>query len=208
MFDGYAGGRAYLFLLLGGIMPEETKGQAPAEIGEGQAPSPTKDMFDAEYVSSLRKENAEWRKKVRELEGKVGQFEQERMTETDRLKATAEAATKTAQEATARERQARLSAALLKAAVEQRVDPKRMPYVERLVEVSFGEDGEPVGVDKAVKRLLDEMPELRGAVAAPATNPTNPGRERVLTIEDVKRMTPDEINRRWDEVQVAMASGR
>lgn len=36
----------------------------------------------------------------------------------------------------------------------------------------------------------------------PPTNPANPGK---LTLDGIKRMTPDEINKRWDEVQAVLA---
>lgn len=45
------------------------------------------------------------------------------------------------------------------------------------------------------------------AVTVPSSNATNPGGQRSakLTLEDVKRMRPEEINRRWAEVSAVLS---
>jgi len=140
---------------------------------------------------------------VKDLEGKVTGFETEKLTEAERLKAEATAAKAAAQEAQAALRKARAEAMIGKAAAKHQVDPE---LLSKLVAVEFGDDGQPAEIDGAVSALLKSHPYLQaGAVSL---NPTNPQRKTALTLEDVKRMTPDQINARWEEVQVALKAGR
>lgn len=51
------------------------------------------------------------------------------------------------------------------------------------------------------KALLEQLPKPGGNVS-----PANPGGGVALTLEDIKRMSPEEINRRWDEVKRVMGT--
>ena len=83
-------------------------------------------------------------------------------------------------------------------------DVRRMPeFFQRMLD----DDGEPAGVDAAVEQVLSRYPNLRPAAGVNMAS-TNPQRKPALTLEEVKRMSPDEINRRWDEVQLALKTGR
>ena len=66
------------------------------------------------------------------------------------------------------------------------------------------EDGDIEGLDAALQKLLADKPYLRKQ-AASKSSATNPATPAQLTIEQIKRMTPAEINARWDEVQKVVA---
>jgi hypothetical protein len=58
-----------------------------------------------------------------------------------------------------------------------------------------------------VAAVLDAYPQLKPQ--APTTGATNPGRVAKLTVEEIKKMTPEQVNARWSEVEAAMkAAGR
>lgn len=61
-------------------------------------------------------------------------------------------------------------------------------------------------VSKALEDLAAERPHLVDNGAPPPSGaPAGGGNQGGLTLEQVKAMTPDEINRRWDEVQPVLA---
>lgn len=184
-------------------MAEETGGQVQPQAPEGQVPDGGNvEVFDAAYVKQLRDEAASWRRKVKDLEGKVTGFEAEKLTEAEKLKAEAQTAKAQAQEAQAALRKARAEAMIGKAAAKHQVDPE---LLSKLVAVEFGDDGQPAEIDGAVSALLKSHPYLQ---ARGVSLNTNPQRKSALTLDDVRRMTPEQINAQWDEVQVALKAGR
>lgn len=195
-------------------MSEQTQGQdptpagqnpaanntAPAAQGTGQDPQ----TFDAAYVKQLRSEAAQWRKQAQEAAAKVQTFEAQQMSETEKLQAQAKAAQDAAALAQTELRKARADAAIAQAAAAQGIAPK---LVAKLVDVEFDESGMPVNVDQALAAVLNEYPQLKPGAAGAASGATNPGRGRKLTLEEVKNMTPEQINARWTEVQAVLAGG-
>jgi len=155
-------------------------------------------------LKSVNAESAERRKKLQELEAAEQARKTASMTEQEQAKAAAEAAQKAAAAATAELREARREAALAKVAVKHGIDTD---LLGKLVSVEFDDAGMPVNVEAAVNEALDKWPTLK-PVAGGGANPTNPGRKAALTIEDVKKMSQDEVNLRWDEVQGVLAAGR
>lgn len=137
-------------------MAEEATGQEPVEAPEGQAPEGSKqDVFDAAYVKQLRDEAAGWRRKAKDLEGKVSGFETEKLTEAERLKAETAAAKAQAAEAQAALRKAQADAAISQAAAKHQVDAA---LLSKLVAVEFGDDGQPAELDGAIAALLKSHP--------------------------------------------------
>lgn len=192
-------------------MPEPTTGQAPTPDGQepaGNTTAPAKvdgqepKTFDEAYVKQLRAENAQWRKQAQEAAAKVTSFEQERMSEAERLQAQAKEAQEAAQRARTELQQARAEVAISRAAAALGVDPRKLA---KLVTVEFDADGQPVNVDAAAAAVLNEWPELKQP--APVPGATNPGRAAKLTIADIQKMTPEQINARWGEVQAVLAGG-
>lgn len=183
---------------------EETTGQEPVEAPEAQAAEGSKqETFDAAYVKQLRDEAASWRRKAKDLEGKVTGFETEKLTEAERLKAEMAAAKAAAKEAQEALRKARVDALIGKAATKHQIDPE---LLSKLVTVEFGDDGQPAEIDTAVTALLKSHPYLQaGGVSL---NTTNPQRKGALTLDDVRKMTPQQIIARMDEVDEAARRGR
>jgi hypothetical protein len=189
---------------------EETTGQEPVieptdqeSTGGNQQEEPK--SFDADYVKKLRDEAASWRRKVKDLETKVTGFEQEKMSEAERLKAQADAAKAEAQAAQEALRKARAEAAISREAAKHGVDAD---LLTRLVTPEFDDDGNPAGIDAAINDLLTKHPYLK-AGSAVGLSATNPQRKGALTLEDIKRMTPEQINARWSEVEATLkASGQ
>ena len=159
--------------------------------------------FDESYVKALRKEAAQHRTEAATLKAKLSEYEQAQMTETDRLRQQAEQAKAEAQAATKRANEAIANAAVSRAAAQHGIDPN---LLYRLVDVEFGVDGMPVNVDASVANVLKQYPQLKPATAT-GVSTTNPARVQKLTMDDIRRMSPDQINARWDEVSLVMAGG-
>lgn len=192
-------------------MPETTTGQEPTPAGQvppdlntatpgtnGQEPK----VFDEAYVKQLRTEAAQWRKEAQEAKSKVQTFEQERMSEAERLQAQTKAAQETAAAAQTKLQQALADAAISRVAAKEGIDPE---LLSKLVTVELDDTGAPVGLEAAVVAVLNKYPQLKPAAAVPGA--TNPSRERKLTIADIQKMTPEQINARWGEVQAVLAGG-
>jgi len=173
--------------------PEE--GQAPSGSEEGEEQS-----FDLSYVQKLRGEAARYRKEAQEARARVSEFEQAQLSETERLQAQLKEAQSSAEGAQQALQAAKAQAAIATAASKQGVDAA---LLARLVEVEFSDDGEPQGVDAAVAAVLTQYPQLKPS-NGPQVPPTNPRRKSILSIDEVKQMSADEINRRWDEVSAAL----
>lgn len=182
-------------------MSEEAQGQEPETSGgESAQDATTPKTFNEDYVRGLREEAAGWRRKAQEAAAKIGDFEKAQMTEAERLKAEAQEAKAQAEAARAAAKQAIARAEITRHAAKVGLDPT---LAERLVDVQFDDAGQPTGVDEAINNLLQQYPNLKaGSFEAGATNP---GRQKQLTLDDIKKMPPEEINRRWDEVQKTMA---
>jgi hypothetical protein len=72
-------------------------------------------------------------------------------------------------------------------------------------ELEVDEAGQVQGVEDALQALRRAKPYLVRA-SAPQVAPTNPVGQRPLTKEQIRLMSQDEINRRWDEVEKALGS--
>ncbi len=186
---------------------EETTGQEPVSESGGQGPKDEgtrQETFDAAYVKQLRDEAASWRRKVKDLEGKVTGFEQEKMTETEKAKAQADAAQAEAKAAQEALRKARADAAIAREAAKQGADAD---LLGKLVSVEFDDDGQPTGVDVAISDLLTKHPYLK-AGSAVSLSATNPQRKSALTMADIAKMSEAEINARWTEVEATLKANR
>jgi len=190
-------------------MTDEIKTQAVNEgAAQEAANSETQvveeERFDTEYVRKLRAEAAEYRKRLRELEGKVKADEEAKMTEQEKLqKRLAELERKETEyqqtlQARTLEYEVKLHAAQLGI-----VDAEAAYKLVDLAEIEFDENGKPINIDNVLRDLISKKSWL---VAGARSSPTNPARSR-LTIDDIKRMSEAEINKRWDEVKQVLSGG-
>lgn len=86
------------------------------------------------------------------------------------------------------------------------INPADAVALADLSKVKIGADGTVAGVSEALKALAESRPHLleAGATGHGALTPTNPARETPLTLDDVKKMTPAQVEARWDEVQAVL----
>lgn len=181
----------------------EPVGQEPTATEAGQNPA-TGETFDAAYVKTLRAEAAKHRVEAQEAKRKVAEYEQAQLTEAQKLQAQVTAAQDAAKTAQDGLRRAKAEAALAREAAKVGID---FGLLSRLVDIEYDAEGQPVGVAEAVTKVLKDFPQLKAGpepVALGVTNPSRPAGR--LTMADVAKMTPEEVNARWGEVQAAMTA--
>jgi len=167
-------------------MVDDTMGQVPNESGQepqtdqqgaagaqGQEP----ERFDAEYVKQLRREAAEYRKKLRDLEQTVKQHEEAKLPESERLqKRLAELEREQANYQRERQERTLKYETMLAASKLGIVDPEAAYKLLDLTRIEFDEDGTPRNIEAALKELLKAKPYLAAQPAASSGSPTNPAR--------------------------------
>lgn len=202
-----------------GQVPNATAGQVPATSGQtppvtpptpSEGQEPELEQFTADYVKKLRAEAADYRKKLRELEAQVKSEADAKLTDAEKL--NKRLADLERQQADAqRERQERTTRyeVMLAAGKVGIVDPEAAYRLLDLKVLEFDDEGNPQNVEAALGDLLKAKPFLAGTPMPAGGASTNPaaGRATRLTRDDIKKMSPEEINRRWDEVQ-AVLSGK
>jgi len=180
-------------------------------------------VFDEKYVEQLRQEAAGHRTKASTLETQVTslqeqlkKYEQFMPEQVKTLQSQVESlqtvATKTAQDA----KDANLKYAVAVAAqLLGIVDPEAaVVMMDQSKLVWDGGTPKTDSVSAALTTLLEQKPYLKAAPAVPVIpnpGPTNPGAQHgtpPLTLADIKKMKPEEINARWAEVSAVMAQGK
>jgi hypothetical protein len=207
---------------------EETSATPPVEEGdpsEGEPPKPDPESegqqtFDRQYVQTLRGEAADWRTKFRdeakqreEMAERLKALEDAGKSDIEKLTSRAEVAEAAAEAATKRAQAVATSASVKIQAVDLKIIDPEVATTLVLPKLEYNDAGEPINVRTALEELVVEKPYLVGTgeppkVTAPDPGSTSTGRngQKPLTLEQVKRMKPEEINRRWDEVQVLLKS--
>lgn len=160
------------------------------------------ETFDRDYVEKLRREAASYRTELKDAKEKLKNFEDADLSERQKLQKKLDEAQKAQEAADAALRQERARLAIVKAASKHGLPAE---LAEKLVEVEFDDEGNPTGVEAAVKKLASEYPQLvQGNGTGSPTNPASK-KKTTLTREDVEKMSADEINERWDEVKEVVA---
>lgn len=190
-----------------GQVPADFEGQEPTEqIDRGQVPE---ERFDAEYVKKLRSEAAEYRRKLRELEAVVKQHNDEKLSETERLRNRLIELEK-AQLELQQDRQERVLRyeTMLAASRLGIIDPDAAYRLLDLTAIEFDDDGTPKNIEKVLRDLIRAKPYLVGNQNA--INLTNPAvgqqRTNVFTASQIADRRFYEQHR--DEILRAMAEGR
>jgi hypothetical protein len=83
-------------------------------------------------------------------------------------------------------------------------DPQDAYRLLNTAKLSIEDDGAIKGLEDALLKLAQEKPYLKKQ-AQVKINPTNPTSGDRLTLDAIKKMTPEQINARWDDVQKVMA---
>lgn len=194
--------------------------EAPKDSGSGETPDTPTDgetpdseptveelrqkLQSAEArIGELNKEQTSRRLENERLTRELEKHNQAKMSESERLTAQIEQTRKEAETAQSLLRQARAEVEIAKHAVQHNVD---VSLLTKLVDIQFDDNDMPTGVGDAVTKVLADYPQLKPQPAS--GNPANPGRKTGLTLDEVKKMSPDEINRRWDEIKPLMEASR
>jgi hypothetical protein len=203
----------------------------PANGPEGGSPTGA-DKWTAEqwqqHAHELREENKRRRLEGQTLQSQLDELqtwksEQERaaLSEEERRQVEFDEAVQAreAAEARAAEMQLQYEVAARASTLGIR-DPRDAVRLMDWDALEFNDRGEVSNMDNVLTALLTEKPYLRGTVQAITPPPGgevtppggNPSRERqsgsALTMDDIKQMSPAEINANWDEVQKVLAASR
>jgi len=162
---------------------------------------------EAAAAKATKQQLAEINKQLKALQAENDGYKREKLTTEEKLQADAKSATERA--ATLQQQlhaaQARLEIA--EVARELKVNPRT---AEKLIlaSVTFDDDGKPTNVRALLDAEIAADPNLVARPAASST-PANgdAGRRdrKVLTLDDVRAMSPDEINARWKEIEPLMS---
>lgn len=171
--------------------PEGGSGDAPPEGGNGAPRTFTQDELDRIVNERVNKSKAQFKDygELKAAADRLAELEAENQTESQKLRTASEKAKQEAKESSEREKQANTratealvrSAVLLEAGKQGAADPDDV-YKLLDGDIQIDDDGNVVGVDKAVKALLDAKPHLiaravpggfggglQGAPAAPSS---------------------------------------
>lgn len=187
-------------------------GNADAQAAPAGEPNNSDDgdqPISLEEARKLRRENAGYRTKVREFEKAEQEREREKLSEAERLKAEREDFEKERTAFEQRQKDTRTHDAVTAAA--RKLGYRDPSDALRLLDESkldLADDGSPTNAEQLLKELAESKDYLlgptsgSGSPAAPAAN----RRGAKLTKEDLQRLTPAEVNARWDEVQELLKS--
>jgi len=186
---------------------DQTPGASPAPAAgatdqPGQEPA---EKFDAEYVKSLRAENAKHRTQLKDVTAQLEQFKQAQMSETEKAAARLQQLEAENAKLITAQRDNALRSAITTAAA--RLGVKHVDAALRLIDTSaldIADDGKVSGADAAMRDLVKQYPGLFGPGPDNAGNPDT-GQRGGLTLDEIKRMTPAEVQARMDEVQAVLA---
>lgn len=161
--------------------PAPVQNPAPAPA---PAPNPAPVTFDANYVTALRNEAAEGRVKSRqfdELNAKFSALE-------------------------AQNRTLSLTNAISRSAVRLADPADALKFIDQAKIVYDEKTQVPTNLDELLTELVTAKPYLAGTPGQGPNEPTNPQRAGAkFTIEQIKTMSPEEINANWEEVRKVMA---
>lgn len=165
-------------------------------------------QFDVEYVKKLRGEAAEYRRRLRELEQVVKQYEDAKLSETERLQKRL-ADLEQEQLAHQQERQERIVRyeTMLAASKLGIIDPDAAYRLLDLASLEYNEDGTPKNLEKALRDLTRAKPYLVGAPSNAVTNPAT-GQRRAGTFTRQQIADRRFYEQHREEILQAMAEGR
>jgi hypothetical protein len=128
---------------------------------------------------------------------KWGEFEESQKTELEKAQTAAKKAEKDAAKALERANARLIQAEILRAGTEAKA--LKPEHLHRLIDtesVTVADDGRVTGVQEAVEAFLEANPEYvgKGRVADPVDQGARGSTPAQLTREDLKNMTPEQIN--------------
>lgn len=160
-------------------------------------PAPAPATVSAEEYARIQREHADYAKRLAEFEKEKKVREEADLSEKEKLERRLVEQEKRQAEL---EQQLRSKEIQILAGKLGIVDPEA---AEKLIDWTKVESTESAR-EAALKDLLKNKTYLAGTPGSGPTQPTNPGRQGGLTVDEIKRMTPDEVNKNWDAVQAAL----
>lgn len=174
----------------------EQTGQEPA--GQSEADN---------IIKSLRSENAKHRTELKDVKAQLEQFKQAQMSETEKAAARLQQLEAENAKLITAQRDNALRSAITTAAA--RLGVKHVDAALRLIDTSaldIADDGKVSGADAAMRDLVKQYPGLFGPGPDNAGNPDT-GQRGGLTLDEIKRMTPEQYIERKAEVDAVLAKG-
>ncbi len=206
-------------------MPETSKGQEPTinngdQVSQDQTATEgqeTEEEFDKERalatIRKLRESEKlakQYAKELESLRGQLKQHEEAKLSETERLRQrVAELQGESKAKAITIQEKVTKYSVMLAAQKLGIVDPEAAYKLLDPSDIEYDDDGEPKNIEKLLRSMLEKRPYLAGGTGG-SGNPTNPGGNKgsKLTMADIRKMTPEQINARWAEVQEAMKANQ
>lgn len=190
--------------------PAPPAGDPPAPPPSDLPPAPP--VLDAEAtareLAEARREAAKYRTDLKKLQDAQKVADDAKLSEEEKR-----AARVTELEAQLAEREAALKEKSSHAAVVDvaaRLGAAKPAMLHRLIagDIEFDANGSPTNVETLVKEFLRANPEFATTTGRPTGDAGQGARGKsTLTRDDIKKMTPDQINARWSEVSEVLARG-
>lgn len=118
------------------------------------------ETISLDEAKKLRSEAASLRKRLKEAEGRVQQFEQAAKTDLERLTEERDAYKSRAEQLETQMREARAETAFLDAATKARARSPRTLFRAYRDAVEYGDDGQPTNIDALLAHLQADEPDL------------------------------------------------
>jgi hypothetical protein len=187
----------------GGEATTNTQSQQAASAASQAGEQKT---YDEAYVQQLRREAAENRVKRSEAEKKLKEFEDAQLSEAEKAKKEASEAKAQLEQMQGqlRERTIRAEIGALAAKLKLADVDAAFQLMNRSA-VEFDDEGRAKNVEALLTSLVKDKPFLVSQTGV-TTSTTNPPRAQTFTREQIEKMTPQEINANWAEIQKVLAS--
>lgn len=163
-------------------------------------------------LEAARKEAAKWRTDHKKLADAAAEAAKAKMTEDEKKAADLADKEKSIAERESKALDRIISAAIKEAAAAAGVPAAKLALMPRLIDrasVEVDDEGEPKNVKALVDALLAEHPDFKAAAGTVGNGggSADAGHrgKSTLTREAIEKMTPAEINQRWDEVSAFLS---
>ena len=169
------------------------------------------DRMFQERVARAKREVPDDYAELQAAAAELKELKKAQLSELEQAQQAREEAEKKAADALERANKRLIQAEILREATEQKaVKPELLHRLIDTDSVTVGDDGQVTGIQDAVKSFLEANPELvgKGRVADPVDQGARGTTPTQLTREDLKSMTPDEINAARKEGRLDQVLGR
>jgi hypothetical protein len=184
--------------------------QAPDPTAQQGGKTFTQEQLDVIIADRLQRERGKYAdyEELKKAKTELDTLKQGQLSEAQKLQQRAETA-----EAEAKTAREQIRAANLRMAIER--EARKLAIVDEdaafrlldLAAVQYDAASTPTNIEPLLRALVAKRPYLVGQAGGNSGSLTNPARggNAKLTLDDIRKMGPEEINRRWDEVQRVMA---